>query len=90
MNGGDSTAVQEPELKKKLNIYPNPVKGIINIEYEHGLNVQRIQLSDASGRVVRSFKKNEKALRVSDLASGVYFLNIQTEEGDRCERIVLQ
>lgn len=90
MNGGDSTAVQELELKKKLNIYPNPVKGIINIEYEHELNVQRIQLNDASGRVVRCFEKNEKALRVSDLASGIYFLNIQTEEGDRCERIVLQ
>ncbi|MFT4061721.1 MAG: T9SS type A sorting domain-containing protein [Edaphocola sp.] len=90
-NGGTyTTSIQNPALKSHFKIYPNPTNDIIHLEYDNAINIQNIQLTDVSGKVIKTFKKNEKALNVSGVASGVYFLKIQAAEGSVREKIVVE
>ncbi len=60
-----------------LIISPNPAKDFITI---HGGNVKAVSITDVSGRVV--LVGREKKVDVRGLLSGVYYLAIETLNGD--------
>lgn len=70
-----------------VNIYPNPASDYISIE---GEDIQDVTIYDISGRTLMTveFRNNVQNINISDLNSGVYFLNIRTQEGSMIERIV--
>lgn len=76
-------------LRSRFKIYPNPACDIVHLEYESKAQIQSIQLFDIGGRLIKAFGKNKKALDIGDIADGIYFLNIQTEEGDINEKIIV-
>lgn len=60
-------------------IAPNPAVDVINITMEENKIIQGLHLTDMNGRTVKTFDVkgvNHATLNVSDLASGVYFLNV--------------
>lgn len=77
-------------FREKLKIYPNPASEKINIDYGSSVRIQNIQLTDVSGRVIKTFRKNEKVLNVSGLPGGVYFLHIRAEDGNVNEKILIR
>lgn len=63
-------------------IAPNPAVDVINITMEENKNIQGVHLTDMNGRTVKTFDVrgvNQAMLNVSDLASGVYFLNVSAD-----------
>jgi len=72
-----------------FRVYPNPISDRINLEYESAVQLQHIQLSDISGKVIRTFAGNEKVLNMEGLANGVYFLRIKTRDGILTEKVVI-
>ncbi len=78
------------DLDLKLKIYPNPSSDILNMEYDDDIRIQHIQLTDASGKVVKLFNINTKTLSISDVAGGTYFLNIKTNLGNLKEKIMIK
>lgn len=74
-----------------LNIYPNPATDFINIDItENNGETFEIQLFDLTGKVWRKAVLNngKRRLEVSELAAGVYFLEIIGEEGSVVKRIL--
>lgn len=63
----------------KLSIFPNPAKDVLNINYDKAIN--QIDVYDVNGKLVKSFNTVYGSINVSDLSTGMYMLNIQTEEG---------
>ncbi len=70
-------------LSKKLNIYPNPTSGVINIDmaiYETA--TVDIHVFNAANVLVRSFQyksaNNIETINISDLESGTYFIHLIT------------
>lgn len=88
--GGVVASVQKFSLKSQFRIYPNPANDFIHIEYDDAIKIQNVQLIDISGKTIKRFNNNEKVLNVSGLASGIYILNIQAEEGSVSERIIIE
>ena len=60
-------------IVEKINIYPNPTNGIINIQSES--NIKEITLLDVAGKTLGKFKTN--SVDLSEFASGTYMLNIR-------------
>jgi hypothetical protein len=60
-------------IVEKINIYPNPTNGIINIQSES--NIKEITLLDVAGKTLGKFKTN--SVDLSEFASGTYILNIR-------------
>jgi len=75
-------------LDKTVKIYPNPAHEKINLEYDNNLNIQKIQLLDLSGKVIKSYKKDYNSLDVSDIHNGEYILNIITNKGKTTKKIL--
>ena len=57
-----------------LNIFPNPVINQLHISMKG--NIRSVEILDMSGRLVLNSNKNLKTLDVSNLSSGIYFLNV--------------
>ena len=78
------------ETSAGFNIYPNPVHDKLYIETE--AEVKEVVVYDVYGRVQNLRNSETQKLRnsidVSDLNSGVYFVQIKTEEGNITKRFV--
>jgi hypothetical protein len=70
------TEVKENVSKRTFNIHPNPSKGYINIDIKD--NVKAIKIIDITGKTVKSLIENSKTVNTSDLPTGVYFIQVKT------------
>jgi len=76
---------------KKLSVYPNPVKDIVNISNDANYSLQSVNITDLNGRTVKSIKLNGEAsaqVNISDLSSGIYMMNISSDQGSIIKKIV--
>ena len=73
-----------------VKIYPNPSNGIFNLEYGNDSKLNQVNVYDGFGKMILSF--NEEDLKTIDLSSynsGVYFLEIITEQETISKKITL-
>lgn len=61
--------------------YPNPVSDILSIEMESGNNPIELKIIDLTGKVVRQaqLKGQKSYLDLSELSTGIYVIQIQSE-----------
>ena len=61
---------------EKITLYPNPTKGIVNLETK--INNFSVQVFDITGAVLLKVK-NQKRINLESYTSGVYFIQITDE-----------
>jgi hypothetical protein len=71
--------------KSTINIYPNPVKSILNIKTDD--KIKTIELYDEIGRKVKNLSKSN-VINLENLSKGIYYLKIQTEKSSSVEKII--
>lgn len=76
-------------VNKKINIYPNPVQNKLFID-TNGEAVKQINIVDISGKLRKSLIQNINSFDVSDLSAGIYFIQIETENGTITNRFLKQ
>ena len=62
-----------------IKIYPNPSNGVVKI-YNPGKEIDRIELFDVSGSLIKVFTSNFETLNISMESSGFYYLKIYQNE----------
>ena len=85
----DSLLGTEDVFASNFAVYPNPANDVVNISANAGLN--NVQIVDINGRTVKSAKfdgANQAQINISDLASGVYIMNIASDKGTTSQKIV--
>ncbi len=83
--GTNSSGISEMIYGNGLKIYPNPVvKGPIRISFPGNFNCREVQLMDATGRVIESFKteKDNLVLNTDKLGKGFYHLKAINVNGN--------
>lgn len=88
-----TTAVASNQLffANNFSIYPNPANNVLNLSVKNGLVVNEITMIDINGRTVKTISNSldsEIEINVSDLTSGVYMLNVKTDEGVATSKFV--
>lgn len=90
-----STSQLPSQEDVSLSVFPNPTSDFINIAWEQTNKATDVQyvITDASGRVVymqrvENTSQNLQRIDVSNLASGVYFVSAQTEQGVSTRRFL--
>lgn len=74
-----------------FNLYPNPTENVVNITNSENMTVQQVAVYDVTGKQlsIHSFNnETEIQLNVENLASGVYMLHIETNEGAAVKKLV--
>lgn len=72
---GGTLSIQENLLEEKTNIYPNPVKNILNIQFEGA--IKSVEMYNLQGQLV--LKSNQLSIDVSRFQNGVYLLKMEDE-----------
>lgn len=72
------------DAKLQFKIYPNPTTAFITIESKEIIN--SISILNVSGKVIQTESKT--TFSVENLPAGIYFMEIQTESGNRTMRFV--
>ena len=85
VNIGEGSSIATAD-ESVLSIYPNPVKDVLTINYDKAIS--QIDVYDVNGKLVKTFTTVGSTINVSDLSSGVYMLNMQTEDGLVVKKIV--
>ncbi|HLF63824.1 MAG TPA: T9SS type A sorting domain-containing protein [Saprospiraceae bacterium] len=71
------TATSEISLEK-VNVYPNPVKDILNIPS----NAESIRIFNIHGILMQSFQVSNTSIDLSDFAPGIYVLQLIDQDGN--------
>lgn len=80
-------------LSSKFSAYPNPSNGMINLSNAGSILMNNVNITDLNGRVVKTVKLDgvsEAQINISELSSGVYMLNISSDQGKAVKKIVKQ
>ena len=90
----DSTlSVSDIAFSNAINIYPNPTSSIVTISNGSDAIVRSIAIVDVQGRIVSTITSditNETQIDFSDLATGIYFVQISADNTQTVKRIVKQ
>lgn len=72
-----STLVQIPE--DPFSLFPNPVKDIVFIQNEGNLTIEKVSIYDMTGKKVMEKIGNTAEINVSEIATGIYFIQIHSQ-----------
>ena len=91
VNGVVSPLATKDFIGSKFLVTPNPANDFINISNTENIKVSNIKITDLNGRVVKQNNFDNVSninLNVSDLSSGVYMMNINTNEVSTVKKII--
>jgi hypothetical protein len=68
-----------------ITLYPNPASELVNVNLNANAYINNINVIDATGRLVKTItstnKNNQVQINTSDLARGIYFIEVNTNAG---------
>lgn len=87
----DGVAGLNDNLDSKLSVYPNPATNVLNVNSNDNVLISGVSVIDLNGRTVKSNKfdgVSNLQINIGDLSSGVYMLNIASDQGVTVKKIV--
>ncbi len=87
---GTTTGINEPNVTGDFSIYPNPANEAMNIVSPN--NIISVKVMNALGQVVSNEFANTRSLTINTSAflSGIYFVQVQTEDGLFTRKITIR
>jgi len=83
--------VESNILDGEISIFPNPVSSELRINYNNNVTINSISISNVNGKVVKQIINQQvNTIDVSDLESGVYFINFKTNQEQVTKKIIIQ
>ncbi|RWW92261.1 T9SS type A sorting domain-containing protein [Flavobacterium cerinum] len=85
------TTGKEDFAANSFSVYPNPANDILNIDNTVNALMQDISIVDMNGRTVKTVKLNGESsvkVTISDLTTGIYMMNIQSDKGAITKKII--
>ena len=70
-------------LAGSVSLYPNPAREYVDIRIDGDVNVSMMEVFDVFGKLISTVNvvDNPTRINVSNLANGMYFVRVTTEEG---------
>jgi hypothetical protein len=85
--GDEVLANENFNLKNSIAVYPNPSKGIVNIDSKYKINA--IEINNILGQKISAFTPNELKFSVHLEIAGIYMVQIQTEAGVQVFKVII-
>ncbi|HTF06156.1 MAG TPA: T9SS type A sorting domain-containing protein [Bacteroidia bacterium] len=84
------TGVRGNDFASVVSVYPNPNAGVVTVDLGGDYTNILITITDVNGRVVYAAEAHHQNLLTidTDMASGVYFLNIMADGNNAVKRLI--
>tara|TARA_B110000285_G_C14675659_1_gene402374 strand:- start:222 stop:494 length:273 start_codon:yes stop_codon:yes gene_type:complete len=74
-----------------ISIHPNPTSDVLTISGLNEVNgLKSMEITSTTGKLVMKMEELKEEINVSELPTGIYFLNIIHEQGKETIRFVKQ
>jgi len=83
-----NVGINEVNLSNQITVYPNPVSNVLTIKSAVDLSGLQLQLLDITGKVIAKYH-NQTEIDLTNIANGIYMLNIQTNHGNVVKQVVI-
>ena len=91
VNAGSLLGVEQAVVADNtFAVYPNPASNVINVSSSNS-KVTAVSMADINGRIVKQISYDNVSnveINISDLASGVYLMNIKSANGETTKKIM--
>ena len=79
----------EEIIADNINIYPNPAKDFVKVQAQSS-KIKTIKVYNCLGMMIEKFEvnANEIEINTSEYNSGIYFINIETENGNVVQKVL--
>ena len=87
----DGTLSNDEFFSSKFATYPNPANNNVTISSSENILLSEVVITDINGRTVSTNKINnltEAQINVSELTSGIYFMNLTTDSGKAVKKFI--
>ena len=81
-------SVEEFKLESLVSIYPNPVKNELFLNVKNGVTVNTVKIYDLQGHMLLETKAEANRINTDQLATGIYMLTINTNQGNLNKKII--
>ena len=75
------------ESQDNLYIYPNPAKDVLRVE---GKDILQVEFFNIVGQKVLSINEGFEAIQLNDLPDGMYFVRLQSKQGEKTVKLVIE
>ena len=77
------------EVGSSLNVYPNPVKGLLHID---GFDMQSVVLFNQMGQEMAAFSNcgSEVVIDTANLREGIYFVQVKNGKGTMTRKVLIE
>ena len=83
-------SVEEENELSGLSLYPNPAKGIVNIQVPSGIKDIKIEVFDNAGKQIAMQLSPENTIDVSNIASGLYLITITSDDIKTTKKLIVE
>lgn len=80
----------DEKLASQVSLYPNPVNNLLNVTVPSSIQIEGATMYDILGKGTQVEVSANNTINTSSLASGVYLLTINTNEGNITKKVVKQ
>ncbi len=81
-------STQDFDFGTYFTLYPNPAKEVLNIESKQDVNINSVEIYNQLGQIVMATTNAINTIDLADLASGAYFVKVNTEKGSANTKFV--
>ncbi len=79
---------QDFSFENEFVLYPNPATATLNISTKYQTEIQSVEIYNIVGQVIIAIPNSSKAIDVSSLETGTYFIKVNTEKGSTTTKFV--
>ncbi len=84
---GAASAIKEQLLSNgEVLVYPNPARNIINIESNN--EIKEVVVYNLLGQKIKQYHSAVNTIDISDIANGIYVINITTDKGVTTKKFI--
>jgi len=87
---GTGSLAVDSAIASQVSLYPNPVNNVLNITVPSSIQIEGAIMYDILGKGTPVEVSANNTINTSSLASGVYLLTINTNEGNITKKVVKQ
>jgi Leucine-rich repeat (LRR) protein len=81
-------STQDFDFGTYFTLYPNPAKDVLNMQAKQDVTINSIEIYNQLGQILMATTNAINSVDVSNLASGTYFVKVNTEKGSANAKFV--
>ncbi|MGB0177833.1 MAG: T9SS type A sorting domain-containing protein, partial [Owenweeksia sp.] len=82
----------EENVEVSLKLYPNPARHELNLNTGDGSLIRSVELLNINGTLVKQLSPDDAftTINVESLASGLYWVRVQTDRGTAVSKVIIE